>query len=157
MLLKEIHTELFANYFQFYIQDEMVSGDLSGSWNDEAVDRLLALGNGTIGIGTARNMDASVIIKIYEAEPQLQDNDNSIHMINECDLEMNSDRMVIAGCTDYFPEAMRVGIGKGLFRVRIYYKDLDKISDDGLDGEDSYEIHIWPTKEKLGIQTKRYR
>lgn len=29
--------KLFADYFQFYIQDEDADGNLSDSWNDEAV------------------------------------------------------------------------------------------------------------------------
>ena len=32
---------LFADYFQFYVQDESVEGDLSDSWTKEAVQRLL--------------------------------------------------------------------------------------------------------------------
>jgi hypothetical protein len=49
--------KLFADYFQFYLQDERAGGDLSESWTQEAVDRLLATAPGTIGVGTVRNMD----------------------------------------------------------------------------------------------------
>ncbi|WP_149304137.1 hypothetical protein [Pareuzebyella sediminis] len=77
---------------------------------------------------------------------------DSIHHVNECDLEMSSDNLVIAGCTDYLPEAKRIKIGKGLFRVRVYYHDLDKLSEDRLDGEDFYEIHLWPTNKKSGVK-----
>jgi hypothetical protein len=40
---------LFADYFKFYLQDESADGDLSNSWTQEAVDRLLAVAPGTIG------------------------------------------------------------------------------------------------------------
>jgi hypothetical protein len=33
---------LFADYHQFYIQDETADGNLSDAWTDEAVERLLA-------------------------------------------------------------------------------------------------------------------
>lgn len=34
---------LFADCFQFYIQDENVDGNLSDAWTDDAVERLLAV------------------------------------------------------------------------------------------------------------------
>jgi len=157
MLLKEITTELFADYFQFYLRDEIVSDESSNPWTNEAVERLLALNNGTIIVGTVRDMDVLTIVKVFDQEPEILKELISIHQINECDLEMNSDKLVLAGCTDYFPEALRINIGKGIFRARIYYKDLDKLSEDGLDGEDSYEIHLWPTKRKSGIQILKNR
>ena len=157
MQLEEINTELFADYFQFYLQDESVSGDLSDAWTDEAVERLLAVTNGTIGVGTVRNMDVVTTLKVYDSEPELINNPQSIYQINECDLVMVSENLVIAGCTDYFPDAMRIKIGKGVFRARIYYRNLDSLSEDGLDGDDSYEIHLWPSDEKSGIQILKNR
>jgi len=35
--------ELFADYFQFYLQDESATGDLSDSWTEEGVERQLVL------------------------------------------------------------------------------------------------------------------
>ncbi len=51
---------LFADYHQFYIQDENVDGKLSDAWTDEAVERLLTVAPGTVGIGTVRNVDVPV-------------------------------------------------------------------------------------------------
>ena len=152
MMTKEIKTELFADYFQFYIQDEKVDGDLSSSWTQDAVDRLLALAPGTIGVGTARNMRVPVTIKLFDREPEMTNDLESVGQINECDIETTSDKLVIAGCTDYFPEAKRIDVNKGVYRARIYYCNLDKISADGLDGDDYYEIHLWPTKEKTDMK-----
>jgi hypothetical protein len=59
--------KLFADYFQFYLQDERAGGDLSESWTQEAVDRLLATAPGTIGVGTVRNMDVPVVVEIAGA------------------------------------------------------------------------------------------
>jgi hypothetical protein len=155
MMIKEIKTELFADYFQFYIQDEKVDGNLSDSWTQEAVDRLLALAPGTIGIGTVRNMDVPVTIKLFDREPEIVDNPESVGQINECDIETTSDKLVVAGCTDYFPDAKRISVGRGIYRARIYYGNLDKISEDGLDGDDYYEVHLWPTREKTDLKIVR--
>lgn len=147
-MTKEIKTELFADYFQFYIQDEKVDGNLSDSWTQEAIDRLLALAPGTIGVGTVRNMDVPVTVKLFDSDPSILGDLESIGQINECDLVTTSDKLALAGCTDYLPDAKRIEVEKGIYRVRIYYGNLDKISEDGLEGEDFYEIHLWPTKEK---------
>lgn len=145
--IQELTLELFTDYFQFYIQDEQAVGDLGDDWTDEAVDRLLATTAGTIGIGTMRNMDAPVSVKLFESEPFIAERDD-IGQVNECDLEITSGKAVIAGCTDYFPDAQRIKLTNGIYRARIYYSNLDKVSEDGLDGEDYYEVQLWLTNEK---------
>jgi hypothetical protein len=157
MITQEIKIDLFADYFQFYIQDEKVDGTLSDDWNQETVDRLLALGPGTIIIGTARNMTVPVTIRLYSNEPDMLRELGTIGQINECDIETSSDKLVVAGCTDYFPDAMRINVNKGIYRARIYYGNLDEISGDGLEGEDFYEIHLWPTEEKKELKIIKSR
>lgn len=153
---KEITLELFADYFQFYIQDEGAEGDLSARWTTEAVDRLLAIADGTIGIGTVRNLTVPVTVKIFDSEPPVSNNnENVISQINECDIGVSSGKIVIAGCTDYFPEARRVELRNGIYRARIYYFNLDQISDDGLDGSDFYEIHLWLTDKKQDLMIRK--
>lgn len=119
---------------------------MGDDWTDEAVDRLLATTAGTIGIGTMRNMDAPVSIKLFESEPVIAERDD-IGQVNECDLEITSGKAVIAGCTDYFPDTQRMNLANGVYRARIYYSNLDKVSEDGLDGEDYYEVQLWLTNE----------
>jgi hypothetical protein len=76
---------------------------LSDDWNQETLDRLLALGPGIITIGTARNMTVPVTIKLFDKEPDMLSELGTIGQINECDLETSSDTLVVAGCTDYLP------------------------------------------------------
>ena len=154
--LLEINLELFTDYFQFYIQDEQAPGDLGEDWTEEAVAMLLATTAGTIGVGTIRNMDAPVSVKLFASEPVVTER-SSIGQVNECDLEITSGKAVIAGCTDYFPDAKRVELGNGIYRARIYYGNLDQISADGLDGEDYYEVHLWLTNEKKATRVLKSR
>lgn len=60
-------------------------------------------------------------------------------------IEVQSGRIVIAGCTDYFPEAKRLEVRPGTYRARIYYGDLDTLSQDGLAGNDHYRVVLWPS------------
>ncbi|MBL8168224.1 MAG: hypothetical protein JNJ50_08730 [Acidobacteria bacterium] len=137
--------EIFADYFQFYLQDEDVDGNLSDSWTKEAVDNLLALAPGTIGIGTARNMTVPVTVEILDSA--LDKDDLSIwDQVNECSIEVGSGRIVIAGCTDYFPEAARISVTPGMYRARIYYGNLESLRNYGSEGDDHYKVVLWPAE-----------
>jgi len=156
MKIEDIELELFADYFQFYFQDEKVDGDLSNSWTDSAIENLLALSDGTIGIGTARNMYVPVNIQIFDSEPAIEKL-IGIDQINECDIELSSGKLVVAGCTDYFPDARRINLEKGIYRVRIYYLNLEILSEDGLEGDDSYIIQMWKVSETKGLKIIKKR
>lgn len=133
--------ELFADYFQFYLQDETVTGDLSDSWNEEAISRLLAITDGTIGVGTVRN--AEVPVEIVIADRETNEDLTEWDKVNECSISIPSGKIIIAGCMDYLPDAKRIDVPKGIYRARIYYGKLNKISEDGLEGEDNYKIVLW--------------
>jgi|SRR5579863_1893068 len=133
---------LFADYYQFYLKDESVAGDLSESWTQDAVDRLLAVAPGTVGVGTVRNMNVPVVVEIADGAPP--DDDLSVwDQANECDLDVPSGRLAIAGCTDYFPDASRIELPPGSYRARIYYGKLNTLSTNGLEGDDHYKIVLW--------------
>jgi hypothetical protein len=148
--MRRIEYELFADYFQFYLQDESAEGNLGESWNEEAVARLLAIAPGTVGVGTVRNMNVPVTVEILDAEPAC-DLDPWDH-VTECSLDVPTGRIVIAGCTDYFPDAARIEVPAGTYRVRVSYGSLNTLSEDGLDGEDRYLVHLWqgsPTEPRV--------
>lgn len=116
-------------------------GDLSDSWTQEATDRMLAIAPGTIGVGTVRDMRVPVIVEVSDAEP-LEDT-ITWDQVNECTLEVQSGRIVVAGCTDYFQDAARIEVSPGSYRARLYYGNLDALSEDGLDGDDHYKVVLW--------------
>ena len=134
---------LFADYFQFYIQDDdTVFGDLSDAWSQSAVENLLATSDHGLGIGTVRNMDVPVFVEVLESLPNL--NPAEWDKINIASIDCDTGRLVIAGCTEYFPEAQRIPVNPGRYQVVIGYKGLDTLSADKLDGQDSYHLFIAP-------------
>ena len=139
--MQKFEFELFADYFQFYIQDDNEAlGDLSDSWSKEATENLIAVSDGVIGIGTARNMDVPVTVEITDKPISLLESDYD--KINVATIQCNSGKLVVAGCTDYFPEASRISLVPGKYKAQIGYKCLNEISDDGLDGNDSYHVFL---------------
>jgi hypothetical protein len=144
--LQTLELELFTDYFQFYIQDELNVAESGDAWTNEKVAMRLATTAGIVWVGTVRNMNAPVSLQLFASEPVLAERDD-IGQINECDLAITSGKAVIAGCTDYFPEAQRLDLPNGTYRVRIYYCNLDQISEDRLEREDYYEVQLWLTNK----------
>ncbi len=145
--MSTIELTLFADYFQFYLQDESAEEGLADSWTEEATNRLLAVASGTIGVGTVRNMDVPVTIEVLDAEPIL-DAARWDH-ITQCSIDVPSGKLVIAGCTDYFPDAKRIHVSPGIYEARISYGALNTLSEDRLDGEDHYRVQLWPGRTAL--------
>lgn len=101
---------IFADYHQYYLQDEQTTGDLSNSWTEQAVKDRVALAPGTIGVGTVRNVMVPVTIVIYDSTPPEEDYDRWNH-INECSLNVPSGRIVVVGCTDFAAQVIAYTFG----------------------------------------------
>jgi hypothetical protein len=87
-------------------------------------------------------MNVPVTVDIADIAPEEHDF-SAWDQVNECSIDVPSGRLVIAGCTDYFPEAARIDLPPGTYRARIYYGNLNSLTNNGLDGEDHYRIVLW--------------
>lgn len=141
-----VHTfDLFADYFQFYLQDETSSGIDGDAWSGEATERMLAVAPGALAVGTVRNVDVPVTVEILQSEPR-HDLDMWDH-VTECSLVLASGKLVVAGCTDYFPDADRVKLAPGSYRARISGGGFDSVAQHWESGEDKYRVQLWPGSE----------
>ena len=135
--------QLFADYYQFYLQDDDCEyGDLSEAWNDEAMERALAVAPHVVGIGTARHVDVPVTIEIHESRPPIDL--NTWDRVNLASLQVDTGRVAVAGCTEYFPDALRIKVTPGAYEVLVCYSGLSSVSTDGLEGDDRYWIALYP-------------
>jgi hypothetical protein len=132
---------LFADYYQFYLQDEASNGVNPDAWTDDAVVQMVAISPGALGVCTARNTHVPVTVAILDSEPPLET--HAWDHIVECALEIRSGVIVVAGSSDFFPDAARVSVAPGTYRVRVSIGGLDTISADGQSGGDSYRLQLW--------------
>ena len=138
--------EIFADYHQFYLKDDDLSfGDLSEAWTQEATDRLLAVAPHVIGVGTVRNTTVPVSVVVHESQPN--DSLDEWDHITTASIRIDTGRIVVAGCTDYYPDAARIEVAPGVYEVVICYSKLGSLRENGLDGEDSYHVHLFPGRE----------
>lgn len=137
---------LVADYFQIHLQDELCQTGLEDAWTEEATDEMLAVEDGIIGVGTARNTDVPVMLCIEDRQPSISF-DEWDHVM-ECSLRIESGQLVILGCTEEFDKAARVAVAPGWYRVRVFYGGLDTVSEDGLQGDDHYAVILWPSSRR---------
>ena len=143
--MQTIELTVFADYHQFYLQDDDARfGDLSDAWTPEATEKLLAVADHVVGVGTVRNMNVPVRITVDSQLPTLDV--STWDKINRTSLACGTGRIVIAGCTDYFPDAKRLHVTPGMYDVLVAYKSLSALSEDGLSGDDSYHIFLAPQR-----------
>ena len=155
--LLELELTLLADYFQFYLQDEGSSPALS-EWTPAELHTLLSTSRGVVVVGTARNMPVPVKIAVFAAEPDfLAGEPGPASLINECALEVRSGKIIVAGLLDYQPDAVRIAVAPGMYRVRIYYANLEALSEDGLEGADTYTVQLWPTTSLAGTVCRQSR
>ncbi|MEP6904370.1 MAG: hypothetical protein ABJA66_21815 [Actinomycetota bacterium] len=149
MLIKKLDFEIFADYHQFYLEDETSPHGTDEIWTKETVEKMLGVSEKLVAVGTARNMTVPVSVEFYDGEPALELEKYS--RVNECSLKVTSNRLVLLGCTDYYPDAARIEVEPATYGVRVLYGNLETVHD--LEGEDFYVLQLWKAGEIKPVKT----
>ncbi len=128
---------IFADYYQFYVADQAKT-TFPEDWIDEDVTNRAKIEDGVVVICPVRNMEVPVEVEIWNSEPHIAWG-RWQHII-EAPL-VTSGIIKIDECTGE-PQA-HFSVEPGIYTVRALFRGLDTLSDDGLDGQDFYEIQIW--------------
>jgi hypothetical protein len=144
MLIRKLDFEIYADYNQFYLEDETSPHETGRIWTDETVERMIAVGEELVAVGTARYETVPVSVEFHDREPALELEKYS--RVNECSLKVPSDKLVLEGCTEYPPEAARIDVEPGIYRVRVLYGNLESVVDDW-QGDDFYVLQLWKDGE----------
>ena len=130
----------YASYYQFYLEDAESKESAENICIDANFEKSLGVGNQMLVINTSRYAAVDVSLTLYKSEPEL--NLEEAEKINECSLLITSKlklgNEVSSDWTEY-------EIEKGIYRVRILYKNLSSVVGD--EGNDSYEIQMWKEDE----------
>lgn len=141
--MSEVHSfTIFADYFQFIVQDELSDDDFSAIWTPDALANGTAFGRQAICPGTLRNVDVAVDVVISETEPLM--NLAAVDHAVEGSIELPSGNVVVMGCTQYFPDAPRFKIRAGVYRVLAVMTGIATISNEWDPADDKYLVYLWP-------------
>lgn len=141
--MRTVHTfNVFADYFQFIVQDEDSDDDFATIWTEEALSAQTAFGKKAVCPGTLRNVDVPVEIVVTDGDP-LVSLDEVDHAV-EGSIEISSGRVVVMGCTGYFPEAPRFSVQPGTYRALAVMTGIESIKNEWEPADDRYTVHLWP-------------
>lgn len=132
--------QIFADYFQFYLWDADERPNAPDDYDDEDVRRRIKAAPFVVVIHPIRNMEVPVEIDVAPVPPPLI-LDVWDH-VAEASIEIPSGRLEIHECTGGSIDILAVTPGS--YRVRACFAGLDTLSEDGLDGDDHYQITLWP-------------
>ncbi len=137
---------LFADYFQFIVQDENSTDDFGALWNDAAVAMMIAAGETALALGTLRNVDVPVELHIVEGPPEFQ-LERFDHVV-EGAFNSPTGKIVVMGCTDFFPDASRLAIQPGIYRFIYLISGARTIQNEWDPADDLYSLYIWPAEQR---------
>jgi hypothetical protein len=142
---------LFAYYHQFYLADDIANLNLPTDYTNEALRARILMSEQGLVVFTVRNMDVRVRVELHGDEPRIE-HEKADHVVMGS--FRTSGRIVIAGLSDWVPTAARASVPPGTLRAMVISTGLDTLSEDGLDGNDYYVVHLWPD-EGIGITVLR--
>lgn len=147
---KAVHQlSIFADSFQFQLQDQLEDCDYPEHWNDALLTQLYVIGHRILGIGTVRDLDVDLTLEIFaekmddretSSEPDVGQFDHAV----QCTLEIDSGKLLITGCSTDYEETIKLEVKPGQYGVRIFWSNLDSTDELGFEGEDHYLIQLWP-------------
>lgn len=132
---------LMADYFQIFLADAVGDPLTPEQVTDQHVRDRLLLAPGVLVLMTARNMTVPLRVELHRSEPG--------PFIEAADHVVmgglrSPGRIGIAGLTDYWPDAARAAVPPGDLNAMVVSRGLGTLSENGLEGQDRYEVHLWP-------------
>lgn len=137
---------IFADYFQFIVQDEDSKDDFGALWNDDAVAMMVAAGETALSLGTLRNVDVPVELHVVEEPPEIRW-EKFDHAV-EGAFTSPSGKVAVMGSTEFFPDASRVEIQPDSYRFIYLVSGVRTIRTEWDPADDLYSLYIWPAARR---------
>ena len=155
--LRTSQYQIFADCHQIWLEDDRA--DMGSGADpaervaaiDELVEQLLSqeaharrvgIAPGVMCLLTARARRVPIEVTLLAQSPAAAE--AGWDRVVEASLDLPSGRMVVHGPSDYFPEAPRLRLSPGTYRVRAYFGGQDTVSPDESEGADHYWVVLWP-------------
>jgi hypothetical protein len=147
--------KFFADYFQFVLMDESSEDDFSEIWTDEALERMLAVGELAVCPGTLRNIEVDVEVRVVPTEPSI--NVAAHDHVVEGSIEIPTGKLVVMGCTEYLPDAQRIELSPGTYQLLFLVDGVDSIKTEWEPAEDKYTVYLWSGQLRAPKLLKHWR
>jgi hypothetical protein len=139
-VLQTVRVSVFADYFQFYLEDGKRTVDFPTDWTSSDVDDRMKQASTVVVVSPVRNMNVPVEVQVHNSEPTY-DLDAWDH-IAETSLDVSTGSLRITEVASNH-ETAKIEVSPGIYRVRACFGKLDSLSDNGLEGDDYYVVQLW--------------
>lgn len=140
--------KIFADYFQFYLMDAVEYPYAPEDFTNEDLRRKIMARKHIVVIFPVRNMTIPVEVEVFDVAPEV--NLDEWQHVAEASLELSSGKLLIEELGGKSVDT--ISLSPSAYRIRVFYGDLDKLSFNGLEGEDHYKIVMWPAQyEKIKV------
>lgn len=130
---------LSTDYHQFTVSDSTADfSDLWAKWTDETIESMFVQGDRYIAVGTARDFNAPVLLRL-DSERSFT---GSVDRVMTGILEVPSGVVEVSGPTDNGMSGGKVEVPPGTYRVEVQYFNLESIDNDGIEGDDRYMVTL---------------
>ena len=137
----EIRLDLFADYRQILVLDDLSLMANEIVTQEDVVRRLAIAPEGAV-VHAERNMTVPVIVRVRRDAPGEPSSD--CDHVTECSIDVTTGRLVVMGLMDDPDTAARIALPPGPYRMRACHRGLRTLGWNGLEGDDSYELTLWP-------------
>ena len=142
----EADFNIFTDFNQFTVADSTADfEDLWEKWTDETIESMFVQGDHYIAVGTMRNLDAPVLIRVDSDRPL--PSGSRVDKTAEGILDVPSGLLEVSGPTDNGLSGGTLHVPPGTYRVLVEYLNLESIDDYGIEGDDRYVITLTKADE----------
>ena len=142
----EADFNIFTDFNQFTVADSTADfEDLWEKWTDETIESMFVQGDRYIAVGTMRNLDAPVLIRVDSDRPL--PSGSRVDKTAEGILDVPSGLLEVSGPTDNGLSGGTLHVPPGKYRVLVEYLNLESIDDYGIEGNDRYVITLTKADE----------
>lgn len=137
---RESELEIFADYHQFYVWDGGVNPQAPEDWTDEDVTKRAKMAEHVFVVCPVRNMTVPVRVTLLEREPKIELGRYD-HVV-QGSVALPTGQLQVHECTG--GEVLVWKVKPGGYRVLALFSGLGTLSSNGLEGQDSYHVVLWP-------------
>lgn len=138
--MREAEVKLFADYHQFYVWDGGKDRVAPEDWTDEDVARRAKVAEHVFVVCPVRDATVPVRVSVLDREPAIN-LANYDHVV-QGSLALPTGHLQVHECTG--GEVLNWDVPPGMYQVLALFSNLETLSSEGLDGQDSYHVVLWP-------------
>lgn len=155
--MKTYHFQLVADHNQWYLEDAKAAPETAADpefWTPAAMAAAMASARDMASFGTVRTGNVVVSVSVRDEAPE--DDIAAWDHVVDAAIEVPSGELVVAGCTEPRESAERIRVAPGAYNLRAYYGNLDVDDAEAEDGDDFYNVALWPGVWRERVVVKRY-